>query len=201
MSKLNLKGLHKLRRPSGREKNPKHSVADVDEYNNRQHMRCVGTRPHWKDGSEQPGPRGLHQATRTAAVESVVRAKPSIEAAAVLARDHLSQEAANQLAEEVEKIIRERAEREVWLYNETGNDCLRLLASIVVEEWLHPAKFWRKEFVKDEDTGEYDTQAPYISSFARVMKCDRRTWHRSWKKYFMRCRGIPEQWYQHGKYQ
>ena len=167
--------LPKLRRPRKNAKNPGPlSVADVDEYNNRQLLRCVETRQRKTSGG------GISAATEVALIEVAKVRLPSNELAAYMAKHHGTQREINLLVDKLEVIITRAAKVEQWPHQDS--DKMRLLASIVVEAWLHPAKFWR------------DSGSPYVSSFARIMKCDRKTWRSRWHLHFIAYSLIPEGW-------
>lgn len=190
--------LPKRRRPSGREKKPKFTVADVDEYNQRQLMRCVETRQRWSDKDKNIiGPPGMRHATTVQRVEVAHRVLPAIELAAYMAKDHGTQEHQNRLVDEVEQAILKQSKKEHWRYHKKVDqeDPIRLLASIVVEEWLSPVKYWRLR--KDEN--DEDIVRPIISSFARSMKCKRETWRVRWHDRFLAFQGYPTDWYDIGK--
>jgi len=167
--------------------------ADVDEYNNRQAMRCKETRRRFNpNDGDTVGPGGLRIATDLALVEIAIKHLPSLELAAYMAKEHMNQDEPNMLVDEMEAIISRAAKIENWIYYENkAKNQPRMLASIVVEEWLSPAKFWR---MRD---GEL-TDSPVIGSFASIMGCDRKTWHTTWKQHFHTFRGYPQRWYDRG---
>lgn len=190
--------LPKRRRPSGREKNPEFSVSDVDEYNNRQLMRCVATRNAYQDvDSDRVGPPGMKYATTVQRVEAAQRELLPVELAAWMAREHGTQEHQNLLVDRVEEDVRRVAGREHWRYHTRAGqpDPVRLLASIVVEEWLNPAKYWK---LKKSVNGDMCIR-PVTSAFARVMRCKRDTWYSNWQSRFMEFQGYPQTWYEIGK--
>lgn len=182
----------KHRRPSGRSKKPQRTIAEVDEYNNRQDMRCIETRRRFNQSDNDTGMPGGTGST-LAKVELAQRTLPRIELAAFMAKEHGTQREQNQLVVEMEIILARAAKRESWQFN-GGDEKLRLLASLVVDEWCNPAKFWRTR-----EVGGVLTDSMVVGSFTLIMKCDRKTWHVKWKQYFFRYQGFPEDWYQRGK--
>ena len=131
-------------------------------------------------------------ATELALVEIAVKHLPSLELAAFMAKEHMNQDESNMLVDEMEAIIARAAKIENWIYYQSkSKNQLRMLASIVVEEWLRPAKFWR---MRD---GEL-TDSPIVGTFASIMGCDRKTWHVTWKQHFNTYRRYPQQWYDRG---
>ncbi len=188
--------LPKRRRPSGREKNPEFSPADVDEYNQRQLMRCVETRNRWQGDTDSEGPPGMRSATTVNKVEVAQRVLPPIELAAYMAKEHGTQEHTNQLVDEMERMIRRVASLQKWrVYHKAGQvDPIRLLASVVIEEWLSPAKYW----VLREIDGK-SIPKPKISVFSDAMGLKRDNWHSTWKVRFHDFQGYPQPWYDLGK--
>ena len=171
-------------------KSKKVSHADVVEYNSRQVMKCIETRRRWNATDAKAEPGGIRHATTLARVEVATQKLPRLELIAYMAMEHGTQREQNMLVDKMEEIIGRAAVTESWVYYDSSGDNIRLLASIVVEEWLHPAKFWR------ESKNEHDPEPkPIIGSFASVMKCDRKTWHVRWKQYFNRFQGHPDRWY------
>ena len=193
----NAPNLPKLRMPSGSAKNPQHTCADVDEYNSRQTMRCVETRNRWQGDSDLDGPPGMRAATTVQRVEAAQQVLLPLPRAAYMAKQEGTQEHQNRLVDEVEQAILVTARQEHWRYNKKAGqvDPVRLLASIVVEEWLNPAKYWK--LCKAANAGSSAVR-PLTSAFARSMSCNRQTWYTTWEGRFKAFQGYPQPWYEIG---
>lgn len=170
---------------------PNHYSAEIDEYNNRQHMRCVETR----NQIQETGGGAPSAALATANIAEHVDLLPCEWHAYSLYEQRTSQARKplfDLLYEEVEK----RSIHQSWNYRDDEEDPpLERLTNILLDEWLHTAGFF-----KLDKLDELGNPRPVISAFAGCMDVDRKTWRVQWHKRFMDLRPILREWHRFGRY-
>jgi len=155
---------------------------EIEIYNNRQHMRCVGTRQQKTgDGINLPDD-----------VDPVLKdeARPH-ELVAYQARSHnneVAEAAAKVLYNELLPIIEDIARQDQW----QGHLRCEALTSLLIDEFMHPARYRKRGYRRGRMC---------ISALARGMRpMDRKTFRGRWLGRFMACRVILDYWYRSGRH-
>ena len=150
-------------------------------YNNRQHMRCVGTRPRkTNDGISLPDD-----------VDPILKdeAQPH-ELHAYQARSinrDVAQAAADALYDKLLPIIEDIARQDQW----EGHLRCESLTRVLIDEFMHPARYRKRGNRKGRLS---------FSALASNMDMDRKTFKLHWFSRFMACQVILDCWYRSGRY-
>ena len=170
---------------------PNHYSAEIDEYNNRQHMRCVETPNKVQGAGGAPGgPIAAEVGV------SVLQAMPANERHAYQLFHNRNHKARQPLFDALYDIVKETAEKEKWVYRESeSHSPLELLTNLLLNEFLHPAGYWKSHKLDDQGNPR-----PSVSVFAHAMHVERSTWRHPWFKRFMALRPILRDWRRHGFY-
>lgn len=165
--------LRKLRRPA---QGSPDSSADIDQYNARQTMPARETRSKHRTG--------LTAAEQAAYAKGLT--DPEWWAFQAFAMDV---DTTHLLTLEVFEQASNIAVAYDWQYTPNpDHPQVMCLAKLVIDEWLHPAKY---EYKKKLGTVECK------SALARAMHMDRKTWDAHWRKRWLMLRPIPRDWYLH----
>ena len=170
---------HRIRKKRLPRKGSALSRVDVEIYNNRQTMRCVGTRPHWLGNQMRPD----------AEISSAIYL-PSYVRAAFQAIEQPTEQALQELFNTLVELINEQiGEKAMRYYRNPEHPQVECLARLLIDEFMYPARY-RK-------TGSGHSMS--ISALALAMRMDRGTFKRQWFNLFLTIRETLRGWHAQGK--